>query len=201
MPQNKKRIQTYGTGWAALRADIVPLAKKHPREAKALIKAVGPKIRTNYRKRGVTTSAVPSREVLETQLRRLTEIAINPNGFFVRAAIPESTLFQHFAVAPELTLEVIKKARKIWFKDSEATRIWRWLANGKLGAGHSPTDDELTTAYIRQRPESADLRDLKSVQRLTAKIVKARAKLVADIFRGMSAAERKIYNARHSLKM
>lgn len=186
MPQQRTEIPVVGI-WPALRWKILPLVKQHRRDAAALVKAAGPRTRTcnisvpNPRR---WTERVPDDEVLETMLSDLTLVAVEPTGTIVRNCIPPGFLFQCYAVAPELTISVLNAARKIWFKDSAASRLWRWLASneGIRPLPHKPsvsvwecTDCELATGYEHATGNPAEVDD----------VLKARKKLAGDISRGM----------------
>jgi hypothetical protein len=194
MPQQRIEIPSVGI-WPALRGKILPLVRRHRGEALALVKAAGPRTRTRkiYRKKlkslTRSTEQVPDNEVIESLLRLLTQIAVQPTGATVQNTIKPSFLFECYTVAPELTLAAIQHARAVWFKDSKATRLWRWMAMGegvrrkregkwKWVSVWECTDCELATGY-----EAATTEEVSPLQ-----AEKARKELVADVELGKKIA-------------
>ncbi len=189
MPQKRTEIPEIGI-WPALRGAVLSLVKGHRAEANALVKAAGSRTRTVsifIPKPQCWTEPVPDHEVLESLLSDLALIAVEPTGKLVREVVPQATLFKFYANAPDLTLAVLVKARAIWFKDSKATRLWRWLASneGIQPLPHKPrvsvwecTDCQLATGYELATDEPVS----------PFQVEKARKRLAADIKRGKRMA-------------
>ena len=183
--QRRVEIPVVGV-WPALRHVVLPLVHEHRAEAGALLKAAGPQTRTceTYRpKRSTRIEPVPSGEVIDDLLAMLARLAVAPQGNLVRSTTPPSLLFDRFAVAPNLTLAVLTKARKAWFKSGKAAGLWRWLASneGVQPLAHQAkrtvwecTDGELALGYETATAEPVEPCDAE----------KARKKLAADIRKG-----------------
>jgi hypothetical protein len=188
--QRKVEIPAVGI-WPALRAAILPLAKKYRAEAVALIAAAGPRQRpaTVAKGRGVpvgeqTAHRISDAESLESLLENLAILAVEPGGTIARECFPAGYLLQFYIVAPNLTLAVLQTARAVWFKKSKAQFLWRWLASneGIRALPHQPpksvwelSDKELLTACEAAHPAK---------QVRLADVQKARTKLAKDILNG-----------------
>ncbi len=177
MSKPKTEVPCVGI-WPALKSSIFPLAKAHREDAAALVKLAGPRVRISYP--SGKSEPVPSMEVLDSMLMLLTMTAVEPGGKMA----PKDFLLACYEAAPNLTLALLVKVRKKWFKQSKAAKLWRWMASTggfrtdahkvKLFSVWDCADCDLVRAYeLAHKGEAVEVDDVMKARRSLASAVRA----------------------------